>query len=112
MLNSVRARLTLWYVLVFGTLLIGFMVFVYALLSRSLYDRLDYSLANNGRAIVAEFLSEIHEQQGDARAGAIETLREVQLPAVQTAIFEGEQLLASSYPAGQQPLLPEVIFPN
>ena len=70
MLNSVRARLTLWYVLVFGTLLIGFMVFVYTLLSRSLYDRLDYSLANNARAIVAEFLSEIGEQHGDARAGA------------------------------------------
>src|SRR5215211_4686541 len=100
MLNSVRVRLTLWYVFVFGSLLISFSIFVYLAFSKSLHERFDYSLANGLRATATEFQSEVSEFAGDAESGASETLTELQLPGVYTAIFEGERLLASSFPIG------------
>jgi two-component system OmpR family sensor kinase len=102
MFNSVRARLTLWYVFVFGSLLVGFSVLIYALLSRGLYARFDHSLSNAARATAVEFLSEIDESGGDAAAGAAETLKELQLPNNYTVIFEGNKLLASNFPEGER----------
>jgi heavy metal sensor kinase len=106
MLNSVRIRLTLWYLFVFGSLLIGFSFFVYTAFSKSLYDRLDHSLSSNLRATATEFQSEIKECQGDATQGALETLKELQIPGVYTAFFEGERLLVSNYPDGRSPSAP------
>jgi len=103
MLSSVRSRLTLWYVFVFGLLLISFSIYVYIFLSKNLNDRLDRSLSNNVQAVAAEFNAEIEEQRGDASAGAAETLEEFQLPGSYTAIFEAERLLASNYPEGRHP---------
>jgi two-component system, OmpR family, sensor kinase len=103
MLSSVRARLTLWYIFVFGLLLIGFSILIYILLSKSLYERLDHSLASAAQATATEFQSEIAENSGDPVAGAAETLRELQLPSVYTAIFDRERPLASNYPDGQPP---------
>jgi heavy metal sensor kinase len=106
MFNSVRARLTLSYLLVFGSLLVGFSVLIYVLLSRSLYDRLDSSLSNAAQATASEFLTEIAEFKGDGKAGAADTLRELRVPNIYTAIFSRENLLASNYPEGQQVFLP------
>jgi heavy metal sensor kinase len=103
MLNSVRARLTLWYLFVFGVLLIAFSIFIYTLLSKNLYERLDHSLENSAQVTATEFQSEIREFNGDASAGALQTLIELQLSGIYTAIFEGDKLLASSYPDRQQP---------
>ena len=44
MLDSVRARLTLWYVALLGAMLLIFSAVVYGLLSRALYARVDESL--------------------------------------------------------------------
>ena len=44
MLDSVRARLTLWYVGLLGAMLLIFSGIVYGLLSRALYARVDESL--------------------------------------------------------------------
>ena len=103
MFSSVRARLTLWYVFVFGLLLIGFSTLIYVMLSKSLYDRLDHSLAGAAQATATEFKSEVGEFKGDAVAGATETLREIQLPNAYTAIFDRERLLASNYPEQRTP---------
>ncbi|MFY9609307.1 MAG: ATP-binding protein [Blastocatellia bacterium] len=105
MFNSVRGRLTVWYVFVFGLLLLGFSVPTYLLLCRSLYDRVDRSLANAAQATASEFLSEIAEHKGDAEAGAVETLNELHLPNLYTAICADDRILASSPPEARQ-LLP------
>ena len=102
MFNSVRARLTLWYVFVFGSLLVGFSILIYALLSRSLYERFDQALSNAAQATAAEFLSETNEFSGNAEAGASETLKELQLPNNYTAIFTRNKLIASNFPEGEQ----------
>jgi heavy metal sensor kinase len=96
MINSVRVRLTFWYVFIFGSLLVAFSLLVYALLTRSIYDQVDQSLSNTARATATEFQSEIAEFEGDAAAGAGETLNELQLPGIHMAIFEGDHLLASN----------------
>jgi heavy metal sensor kinase len=106
MLNSVRVRLTLWYVFVFGSLLIGFSIFVYTAFSKNLYDRLDRSLTTSLRATATEFQSEVKEFHGEATAGALETLKELQIPGVYIAFFEGERLLVSTYPDEQPPRSP------
>jgi heavy metal sensor kinase len=109
MLNSVRARLTFWYVFVFGILLISFSVFVYIFILQVLYERLDQTLANSTQAVATEFQSEVEECNGDTSAGALETFRELQLPGVYTAIFEGEKLLASSNPDREE--IGTLLFP-
>jgi two-component system OmpR family sensor kinase len=111
MLNSVRVRLTLWYVLVFGLLLIGFSIFIYTLLAKSLYGRMDQSLSNAAQATAREFASEIDENQGDTVAGAAETLKELQLPGIYTAIFADDQLLATNYQESQQFTFPRHLLP-
>src|SRR6185295_5200826 len=107
MFSSVRVRLTMWYVLVFGVLLSGFSLAIYLVLSRSLYSRLDLSLANAARTAANSFQVETEERDGDAVAGAHDTLSTLQLPDVYVAIFQGDRLLASSYPNGQPAVLPE-----
>jgi heavy metal sensor kinase len=107
MFNSVRARLTLWYVFVFGLLLVGFSVLIYVLLTRSLFERADRSLSNAVQATAAEFQSEIKEYNGDAATGAVETLKELQFPNIYTAIFADNQVLASNFPDD-----PQFVFPH
>jgi heavy metal sensor kinase len=106
MWNSVRVRLTMWYVMVFGLLLIGFSVFVYTLLAKSLYVRVDQSLSNAAQATAGEFVSEIEEYHGDATAGAVETLKELQISNVFTAIFSDNRLLKDNFPENQSFAIP------
>jgi heavy metal sensor kinase len=97
MFNSVRVRLTLWYVAVFGLVLAGFSVFVYLVLSQSLYARLDQSLSRAAEVVAGELRSEIVEHNGDASAGAVQTLTELHLPGTLVAMFDGQRLLASNF---------------
>ncbi|HST21492.1 MAG TPA: HAMP domain-containing sensor histidine kinase [Blastocatellia bacterium] len=110
MFNSVRARLTLWYVFVFGSLLIGFSIIMYALLSRSLRERFDQSLSNATQATAAEFLNEANEFEGNAEAGAAETLQELRLPNTYTVIFTPNKLLASNFPKGEPFILSQELL--
>ena len=96
MVSTVRVRLTLWYVVVFGLLLAGFSAFVYVVLSRTLYARLDQSLLNAAQVVSGEFRSEVAENEGGAAEGAAQVLTELHLPGTYFAIFDGEQLLASN----------------
>jgi len=106
MFSSVRVRLTMWYVLVFGVLLSGFSLAIYLALSKSLYSRLDLSLANAARTVANSFQIETNERGGDAEAGAHDTLSTLQLPDVYLAIYQGDRLLASNYPDPQPPAPP------
>jgi heavy metal sensor kinase len=108
-LNSVRTRLTLWYLFAFGILLVGFSIFAYTAFSKILYERLDHSLANGLQSLATEFQNEVIEVHGNIAEGARESLNELQLPGIYTAIFEGERLLAFSYPEGHQPLSPAAL---
>ncbi len=103
MLSSVRARLTLWYIFVFGLLLIGFSILIYVMVSKILYERLNRSLEGAAQTTATEFQSEVAEYNGDTVMGASETLRELQLPNAYTAIFDRERLLASNYPEQRTP---------
>jgi heavy metal sensor kinase len=109
MFNSVRARLTLWYVFVFGSLLVGFSILIYVLLCRSLYERFDHSLSNTAQATAAEFLVEINELGGNVKAGAGETLEELKFPNTYTVIFTDDGLLASNFPKDEQYALPQIV---
>jgi heavy metal sensor kinase len=112
MLNSVRVRLTLWYVLVFGLLLVGFSIFIYTLLAKSLYGRVDQSLSNAAQTTAKELNSETGENYGDTAAGAVETLKELQLPGIYIAIFADEQLLVANYPENQSFTFPMHLLPS
>ena len=97
MIKSVRVRLTLWYVAVFGLVLAGFSIFVYVVLTKNLYARLDQSLSRAAEVVAGELRSEIAEHNGDASAGAAQTLTELHLPGTFVAMFDGERLLASNF---------------
>lgn len=107
MFNSVRVRLTLWYVLVLSLLLTGFSIFIYTAFSNSLYTKLDNSISNAAESMAAFFLAEATENEGDAEIGAVEALEELTLPNIYVAIFEEDRLLASNYPGSLKAVLPE-----
>jgi heavy metal sensor kinase len=103
MINSVRVRLTLWYVLVFGLLLAAFSTFVYLVLSQTLYARLDQSLLNAAHAIAGEFRSELAESKEGAGWAANQALTEMRMQGIYLGIFDGEKRLAS-YFDGEDPI--------
>lgn len=112
MFNTVRVRLTLWYVLLFGILLAGFSVFVYVVLSQTLYGRFDQSLASMARAVAGEFSSELEENEKSTDSAAAQALTELRLPGVRIAIFEGEKLLGSTFEPDQQITVPKELSPG
>jgi heavy metal sensor kinase len=107
MFNSVRVRMTLWYMLFFGSLLVGFSILVYSALSHSIYSRLDQSLINSSETAANLFRTEMAENQGDPAAAASDTLNEMKLGDVRVAIFQGTTLLTANYPTGQPVSVPE-----
>ena len=103
-LDSVRVRLTLWYVSILAFVLVVFSVVVYELLSRSLNERVDDGL----RSVVSvATVSLTHDtEEGQTRQGAAQsTLAELFNPQQVMAILdESGNLLArnehvSFYPA-------------
>jgi len=94
--RSIRARLTAWYSLSFGVLLLVFSAFLYLSLARNLNNRLDSALLDNAREAASLFANETAENKGDLTAGARETLDEYRVPNIYISILSGNQLLASS----------------
>ena len=94
MFKTIRARLTLWYVTVFGGLLIAFSLYAYSLLSRNLRAQFDSSLLRVAQA-TATYFDEIAEQR-DVNVSAEDTTRELPLTGAAVAIYKGHQCLASS----------------
>ncbi|MGA9771872.1 MAG: heavy metal sensor histidine kinase [Blastocatellia bacterium] len=83
-LDSVRVRLTLWYVGVLALVLISFSVMVYTLLSRSLYHRVDEGLQSSIEVAIKSLTNDLEEGQtisGSAQSTA-------------TELFNGQQGMA------------------
>jgi heavy metal sensor kinase len=101
MLDSVRVRLTVWYVGVLSLILVTFSVTVYIFVAHSLYERLDTGLRSALEMVsaVVERQSATQEIKGEAVARA---LQELQLPNQAIAIFDMEgRLLGEKTAAGQ-----------
>ena len=96
MFDSVRMRLTMWYVMVLALVLIAFSIGIYTLLSRSLYERVDDGL----RAVIPVAIKSLtHDtEEGQTSQGAAEsTVAELFNPQQVLAIFDGSgRLLAEN----------------
>lgn len=95
MFNSVRARLTLWCVGIYGLLLLLFSVGVYALAARGLHDRIDASLRSFSDAAEVSLIRETAEGETPQEA-AVSTVEELNvLPDQAIVIFSQDgRLLA------------------
>jgi len=89
MLDSVRTRLTLWYVSVLALVLVAFSLGVYFLLTRSLYERLDGGLRATLDAMVVSLEREIAEPESPKQA-AVSTVEELFYPHQALAVFDAE----------------------
>ena len=83
-LDSVRVRLTLWYVGVLALVLIAFSVMVYTLLSRVLYHRVDDGLQSTVEVATKSLSNDIEE--GQTVQGAAQSTA--------TELFNGQQAMA------------------
>src|SRR5690242_19152363 len=110
MINSVRIRLSLWYVLAFGLLLAGFSAFVYVVLSQTMYGRFDRALLNAALVVTGEFRSELEENAGNRIEATSQTLSELRIPETSIAIFDDEGLLGTNF--DQQPRSTSELLPG
>ena len=97
MLNSVRARLTLLYVLIFGVLLGAFSLSLYALIRKDARDRFDRSLTKAARTIANLFHHEMIENGHVEMVAIAHAIREYQQPNLFLAIFRDDHLLDASH---------------
>ena len=96
MFDSVRMRLTLWYVTVLALVLITFSIGIYTLLSRSLYERVDDSLRAVIQVAIKSLIHETEEEQ-TSQGAAESTVTELFNPQQALAIFDGSgRLLAEN----------------
>lgn len=96
MLESVRARLTLWYVSVLALVLAAFSFGIYALLSNALYARVDEGLRSVVDITIKSLANDIDEGQTVQNA-AQSTVAELFNPQQAIAIFdESGRLLAEN----------------
>jgi heavy metal sensor kinase len=94
MFSSVRLRLTLWYTVAFGVLLIAFSLYVFSSVSHSLREDFDRALLR-GAETTGSYFEEFAERK-NAVAGARDTIRELRLGGTGVAIYRGHELLAST----------------
>ncbi|MGH9770036.1 MAG: sensor histidine kinase [Blastocatellia bacterium] len=93
MLNSVRSRLTLLYVLIFGVLLGAFSLSLYALIRKDAHDRFDRSLTKAARTVANLFHHEMLENDNVDMVATAHSIREYQQQNLLLAIFRDDRLL-------------------
>ena len=98
MIKSFRLQLTAWYLLLFTLLFTAFSVFLYEVLSKALYKRLDEILSSEVSTAAGLFRGEMAEFKGDANGASREAMSEMSIRGVTVAVFEGNKLLASNTP--------------
>jgi heavy metal sensor kinase len=94
MLKSIRVRLTLWYLCVFGALLIVFSAYIYSFVSRDMRKRFDASILRSAQAM-ASYFTEFAERK-NVEAGAKETVKELREGRESAAIYREGELLATN----------------
>lgn len=97
MFNSVRARLTLLYLCIFGVLLGAFSLALYALIRKDAYDRFDGSLATAARTVANLFHHEMIENGHVEKEAAADAIREYQQQNLFLAIFRDDRLLGANH---------------
>ena len=116
MRNSLRTKLTLWYVLLFGALLLGFSFTLYVLIARSFRDRLDLSLVNTAQTAAKLFQGELAENSRDPQIAIEHFFNEFKPPHLYVALLQtlptgATKLLATNFDKGTPPALPAGITP-
>ncbi len=101
MFDSVRARLTLWYLVVLSLILVTFSVSVYIFVARNAYDRVDASL-RSAMDTVASFLEHQGVAHGSESQAVAQALRNLPLTNHAIAIFDSEGRSLGEKPAGDQ----------
>ncbi len=107
MLDSVRTRLTFWYVGVLALVLLAFSAGTYALLARSLRERLDAGLRSTVETMALSLERERAEGESEEEA-ARSTIEDVHFPLQSLAVCDaaGRLLAGKSAPGQPQPILP------
>jgi heavy metal sensor kinase len=107
MFDTVRARLTAWYVSVLGGVLVLFGVGVYGVLARALHDRVDENLLTVLDVAATSLTHDAAEGQAPDDA-ARSTVTELSSRLEELAIHDGTGALLARTPAGDEPaLLPD-----
>ena len=97
MFNSVRIRLTFWYLLIFAALLMAFSFLLYELLARELHQHLDQAVMNTARTTAAGFQGQMLENQYNAIVATAHTLIEFRPHNTYLAVLTAQQQLGASY---------------
>jgi heavy metal sensor kinase len=94
MWNSIRFRLTIWYLLAFGLLLGSFSAYIYSQLSLDLRKQFDVSLSRTAQTTANTFIE--FAERKKISDGAEDTVSELRLENVSVAILQGQRVLAAS----------------
>ena len=90
MFDSIRARLTLWYVAIVTLVLVTFSVSVYVVVTMVLYDSLDTELAATLDETRLSLVHEMEVEKQDEKTAASSTLDEHIAPRQAAAIFDAK----------------------
>ncbi len=94
MFSSIRVRLTLWYLLIFGSLLVVFSIYMYSLVSNDMHKRFDASLLRTSQSM-ANYFSEFRDRD-NVEEEARETINSLKEGRESAAIFREGNLLAAN----------------
>jgi heavy metal sensor kinase len=94
MFSNIRVRLTLWYVLSFGTLLIAFSTYLYSSVSAEMRRRFDSALLRTAHTMATHFKRIV--ESGDVAAVAKETIQQLAEGREGVAFYGGGRLLFAS----------------
>ena len=94
MFSSIRVRLTLWYLLVFGSLLVAFSLYIYSLVSDDMHKRFDASLLRTSQSM-ANYFSEFGDRS-NVEEEARDTISSLKEGRESAAIFREDHLLAAN----------------
>ncbi|HEY0099532.1 MAG TPA: heavy metal sensor histidine kinase [Pyrinomonadaceae bacterium] len=97
MFESVRARLTLWYVSALALILVVFGVAVYVMLSRALNRRVDEALRSTLEISITSLKHDTQEGQS-SQSAAQSTAAELSHPQQALMIFDGAGRLLAEHP--------------
>jgi two-component system OmpR family sensor kinase len=97
MIETVRGRLTLWYVSVLALILAAFVASVYVMLSRALHRRVDEALRSTLEISITSLTHDAQEGQS-SQSAAQSTAAELSHPQQALMIFDGEGRLLAEHP--------------
>jgi len=101
MINTVRGRLTLWYVSALALILVLFGVAVYVLLSRALHRRVDHALRSTLEISITSLTHDTQEGQSPQSA-AQSTAAELSHPQQAMMIFDDSGQLLATHPGEEE----------